>query len=116
MEQLTIRVERGAEIRPEVFAYKVVVGEVEIRGQSRQPLLEACRQIKPLLGKPLESASAVTAAIYREGKDEPDLTCSVEWGAAHYVFEDDAGIRFRQRQTDEEVAALHARLGHAKGA
>jgi hypothetical protein len=43
-----IRVERGDEISPGVFAY--TVPSLGLSGRSRQPLLDACRQIKSLLG------------------------------------------------------------------
>jgi hypothetical protein len=39
-----IRVEWGAEVRPGVFAWKAL----GLSGESRQPLLDACRRIKPL--------------------------------------------------------------------
>jgi hypothetical protein len=87
MEQLTIRVERGAEVRPGVFTYKADVLGAHIGGQSRQPLLDACRQIKTLLTDTWQ----VWASIYREGRDEPDMSCSVDWGAAHRVWEGNDG-------------------------
>ena len=45
-------------------------------GFSHQPLLDACRQLKSLYG-----LSGEIAGLFREGRDTPDLTCSVEKGA-----------------------------------
>jgi hypothetical protein len=50
--------------------------------------LDACRQIKSLLG-PTE----LRAGLFREGRSTPDIFCPVEWGAAHTVS-DSAGTRF----------------------
>ena len=68
-----------------VFRYRVA--GLPIEGQSRQPLLDACREIKRILG-----ATAQRAGLFREGRSTPDLSCSVEWGAAHTV--DESGPRF----------------------
>jgi hypothetical protein len=89
----TIRVERGAEVRPGVFEYEAVAG-VRIEGQSRQPLLDACRQIKTIL----TDTKSRRAAIYRVGRTEPDLSCSVDWGAAHTVNETANGPKFAHFQ------------------
>ena len=45
-----IRVERGAEVGPGVFAWHVPA--LGLSGRSRQPLLDACRQINSLLEPP----------------------------------------------------------------
>lgn len=74
-----IRVERGREVRPETYEYRVP--SLGIEGRSHQPLLDACRQIQALQG----GTSQDWAGIWREGKLEPDMTCSVTWGAAHTV-------------------------------
>ena len=58
-----------------VFRYRVA--GLPIEGQSRQPLLDACREIKRILG-PTEQR----AGLFREGRSSPDLSCTVEWGAA----------------------------------
>jgi hypothetical protein len=62
----------------------------EVCGFSHQPLLDACRQLKSLYG-----VTAQAAGLFREGRDIPDLTCSVDVGAATTVSEPDKGaIRF----------------------
>jgi hypothetical protein len=86
-----IRVERGSEVRPGVFEYSV--GAMGIRGSSSQPLLDACRQIQSMLGDP----GRRQAAIYREGRDQPDMTVPVDVGARYRVAEDiKQGPRFRK--------------------
>jgi hypothetical protein len=96
-----IRVERGSEVkgRPGVFPYRATARGVEISGLSRTPLLDACRQIKPLLS----DTAGVSCAIYREGMAEADLTCGLDWGAAHSVRE------------EPNVAFQSYRPFHAKG-
>ena len=69
-----------------VFRYRVA--GLPIEGQSRQPLLDACREIKRILG-PTEQR----AGLFREGRSSPDISWSVEWGAAHSVGEF-SGTRF----------------------
>jgi hypothetical protein len=110
-----IRVERGAEVtkggRVNVGVFGWRVPSLGLSGFSREPLLDACHAIKSLLG-PTVGASR-RAAMFREGHSEWDKRCSVEWGAAHYVQEDDRGIRFARRRSDEEVAALAAQFRKA---
>ena len=53
-------------------------------GFSRQPLLDACRQLKSLYGE--------IAGLFREGRDTPDISCSVEVGAATTVQEPSNGV------------------------
>jgi len=84
-ERPMIRIDRGPEVdgplptsgkRHGVFRYSCAAyGSVE--GFSRQPLLDACRQLKSLYGLNTERAE-----LFREGRDTPDLTCSVEVGAS----------------------------------
>jgi hypothetical protein len=69
-----------------VFAYSV--GGLGVQGRSRQPLLDACRAIKSLGGATVPRQ----IGLYRPGRDRPDATCSVDWGAAHAV--DEAGPKF----------------------
>jgi hypothetical protein len=65
-----------------------------LSGRSHQPLLDACREIKSLLGP-----TAARAALFREGKTGWDISCSVEWGAAHTVGErSSGGIKFEKYQ------------------
>jgi hypothetical protein len=43
-----IRIERGAEVSPGVFSYRVA--SLGIQGKSRQSLLDACPQVKRIPG------------------------------------------------------------------
>jgi hypothetical protein len=83
-------------------AFKYRVEGMPIVGQSRQPLIDACRQIKALLG-----TTDRRAGLFREGRAEPDISCSVSWGAAHTVDERNAGgIRFvKYREPDTSLMA-----------
>jgi hypothetical protein len=86
-----IRVERGKEIKPGVYEYSVP--GMGIRGDSSQPLLDACREIQSILGDPCRER----AAIYREGRDQPDMVCPVDVGARYRVAEDTKrGPRFEK--------------------
>ena len=95
-----IRVERGPEVdgpqpnagrRHGVFEYRVPI--IDFVGYSRQPLLDACRQIKRILG-PTEAVGQ-HVGVYRPGKDQPDISCSVLDGAELTVSEPSNGkIRF----------------------
>ena len=59
-------------------------------GFSHQPLLDACRQLKSLY-----SPHGERVGLFREGRDTPDISCSVEVGAATTVKEPSNGaIRF----------------------
>jgi hypothetical protein len=83
-----IRVERGVEISPGVFAY--TVRSLGLSGQSRQPLLDACRQIKSLLGP-----TGQLAGLFRERCASWDIRCPVDVGAEFTIKEESAGgIRF----------------------
>jgi hypothetical protein len=87
-----IRVERGAEIPPGVFAY--TVPSLGLSGRSRQPLLDACRQIKSLRGP-----TGQLAGLFREGHSEWDIRCRVDVGAEFTVKEESAGgIRFARHK------------------
>jgi hypothetical protein len=86
-----IRIDRGKQVKPGVYEYSVT--GMGIGGHSSQPLLDACRQIQAILGDPCHQQ----AAIYREGKDQPDMTCPVDVGAKYRVAEDiKNGPRFRK--------------------
>jgi hypothetical protein len=89
--EAVIHVERGKEVRPGIFEYSV--GTMGICGTSSQPLLDACRQIQSILGDPCHRQ----AAIYRPGKEQPDMSCPVDVGARYRVSEESKGtIRFRK--------------------
>jgi hypothetical protein len=62
----------------------------EVCGYSRQPLLDACRQLKSLYG-----LTGERVGLFREGRDTSDISCSVEAGAATTVSDRDKGsIKF----------------------
>jgi hypothetical protein len=72
-----------------VFAYRADHYPL-VCGFSRQPLLDACHQLKSLYGPHGERVG-----LFREGRDTPDISCSVEVGAATTVKEpSNGGIRF----------------------
>jgi hypothetical protein len=94
-----IRVERGKEVKPGVWEYRAP-GYPQIFGQSRQPLLDACRQLKSMGG-----LTAERAGLFREGRTDPDISCPVDVGA-RYAVSDRAsgGIRFEKyREFDSSV-------------
>jgi hypothetical protein len=85
-----IRIERGAEVdgpkptdgsRHGVFEYHCVRYPL-VRGYSRQPLLDACRQLKSLYG-----LTAQHVGLFREGSEVADITCPLEVGAATTVWD-----------------------------
>src|SRR3974390_1590947 len=76
-----------------VFRYRVA--GLPIEGQSRQPLLDACRQIAAILGP-----TQTRAGLFREGRSTPDLSCTVEWGAAHTVSESGTPRFVKYREFD----------------
>ena len=76
-----------------VFRYRVA--GLPIEGQSRQPLLDACREIKRILGE-----TEQRAGLFREGRTTPDLSCPVEWGAARTVSESGTPRFVKYREFD----------------
>jgi hypothetical protein len=71
-----------------VFAYHAPEYPL-VCGYSRQPLLDACRQLKSLYG-----LSRQRAGLFREGRNTPDISCPVEVGAATTVSDGGRGVRF----------------------
>ena len=100
-----ILIERGREVpkRPGVFEYRIP--SLELSGRSRQPLLDACRQIKSILG----DTGAEEAAIYREGRTEPDVKCPIAVGARSTVKELDRGRIGFVKWTPFELAGKGAK-------
>ena len=87
-----IRIEREREVGPGIYEYRV--WGHPIFGKSRQPLLDACRQLKAMGGP-----TNTTAGVFREGSMVADISCSVEVGAATTVSEPDKGrVRFVRYQ------------------
>jgi len=79
-----IRIERGAEVAPGIWEYSVP--SLTLCGKSRQPLLDACRQIKRILG-----STGARARLFRGASTVPDMSCAVESGALLTVKEPDKG-------------------------
>ena len=75
-----IKIEIVEEKNRGLFKYRVAGFPIE--GRSRQPLIDACRQIKALHGP-----NDRRAGLFREGRSTPDISCTVEWGASHTVLE-----------------------------
>ena|SRR5215208_2733242 len=84
-----IRVDRGKEISPGVWQWEV--RSYRLSGKSRQPLLDACREIKVLGVDPAE-----LAGTFREGREIADITCSVGIGAGLTVSDTDRGVKFER--------------------
>lgn len=94
-----IRIELGKEVSQGIWEYTVPF--LGIAGRSRQPLLDACRQIKSILG-----ATAERAGMFRAGREQPDISCPVQAGAEVTVSErDKGGIRFEKYRADPRFAA-----------
>jgi hypothetical protein len=96
-----IRIERGKEVKPGIWEYSIP--SFDLRGRSRQPLLDACRQIKRALG-PTKSAGE-RAGAYRSGKSQPEISCLVLDGADLTVSEPSNGrIKFVKFQKFDSSA------------
>jgi len=120
----TIKIIRGAEIdgpkgeagprRHGIFEYHCPTCPL-VRGCSRQPLLDACRQLSALYGLTKE-----TAGVFRQGSELADISCRVEDGAQLTVVEPSRGrihfgkyVKFESsawndRSVDEPAADLDA--------
>jgi len=96
-----IEIVRGAEVdgpkgeagprRHGMWAYHAP-GYPLVCGYSRQPLLDACRQLKSLYG-----LTAARVGLFREGSELADLSCPIEVGAATTVTERDKGtVKFEK--------------------
>ena len=104
-----IRIELGAEIdgpepkagqRHGVFEYSAPAYP-SVRGHSRQPLLDACRQIKSLYG-----LTSLRAGLFWPGSEIPSLTTTIEAGAELMVEERAKGngprfVRFKTFPVEE---------------
>ena len=80
-----ITVIRGREIKPAVFEYQGTVSGRDFKGISRQPLLDACRQVKSILGE--ADTPGIRVGVEREGRPGIYISCNLEWGAAHTIVE-----------------------------
>jgi hypothetical protein len=102
-----IRIELGKEVSPGIFEYSV--RSLGLIGKSRQPLLDACRQIKRALGS--TKAAQARAGLYRPGRTTPDLHCVVLIGAGLSVTEPSNGrIHFAKFQEFSRSATLPDRF------
>ena len=78
-----IKVELGEEVkRRGKWRWHCTVLGVTLGGVSRQPLLDACREIKRIGEDP-----AVRAGLFWQGRERPSLTCTVGTGAKLTVDE-----------------------------
>jgi hypothetical protein len=96
---MMIRIIRGAEIdgpkgeagghRHGVFEYHAAHADAYslVCGFSRQPLLDACRQLKSLYG-----LAGERVGVFREESEVADISCPIEVGAATTVQEPDRGV------------------------
>ena len=80
-----IRIDRGKEIKPGIWEYRVASFNLE--GRSRQPLLGACRQIKSILGDTKDQM----AVLFPEGGAQWTMKCPIDIGAAWSTTEPDRG-------------------------
>jgi hypothetical protein len=69
------RVEPGAVIRPEIWEHSVR-GYPNICGRSRQPQLDACRQLRSMGG-----LTDHRAEVFRDGSEVADISGMVREGA-----------------------------------
>jgi len=71
--------ERGGRVQQAraQWIWHYVVAAYDLSGKSRQPLLDACRQLKPLLHDP-----TVRAGLFREGRDWPPTRQQARCGNA----------------------------------
>jgi hypothetical protein len=108
-----IRIEIGAEIdgpkptdgrRHGIFEYHAA-GWPEVRGYSRQPLLDACRQLARM-----GAASNHPVGMFWPGRTAPSLTCTVAAGAALTITEDRGPrfVRYREGSAGRAVATIEA--------
>jgi hypothetical protein len=76
-----IRIERGADVGSGIWQYSVC-GYPLLSGKSRQPLLDACRQLKSMGG-----LTDHRAGVFRRGLEVADISCVVREGAELTVSE-----------------------------
>jgi len=97
-----IRVEKGAEVAPGIFAFHVPL--IGFSGKSSAPLSDACRAIK----RRNDGMGECLVGLFREGHDEPDMTVTLDVGAELTTAEPSHGrIAFRKyRKYRFSAAAL----------
>lgn len=95
-----IRIERGREVAPGIWEY--AVPSLGLSGKSRQPLLDACRQIKAM-----GTGTGECAGVFRDGRTKPEISCPVEVGARYTVKERaSGGIRFERFEEFDRSALI----------
>jgi len=102
-----IKVMRGKEVKPGVFEYEgTLPGGRVFRGASRQPLLDACRQIKSIWGFS-RYTGRLRVGMFREVQTEPFTSCDLDWGSEHTIIErSNMGLRvekYREYHGGEEA-------------
>lgn len=98
-----IRIERGTEVGPGIWEYHAPAYP-SVFGKSRQPLLDACRQLKSILGE-----MYVRVGVFRDGSEVADISCTLKIGAATAVSETDRdGIRFVKFKKFDFAALVRA--------
>jgi len=95
------RVERGTEIWPGIWEYSVR-GYPNICGRSRQPLLDACRQLKSMRG-----LTDHRAGVFRDGSGVADISGVVGEGAELTVSKP-SGVSFVKYRTLDAGSLLEA--------
>lgn len=96
-----IRVEIEEDTKP--GTYVVCVPSHRLSFKFRIPLLDACRELKRMGGD-----TSSVCGLFRKGRDEPDLTCTVEWGAGRVVSESAGAPRFTKFRPFDRTVFLEA--------
>ena len=71
-----------------------------MEGAASRAVRAACRQIRAILGD-----TSQRAGLFREGRTEADISCSVNKGALLTVEDGPQGIRFRKYREFDRLAA-----------
>jgi hypothetical protein len=77
-----IKVIRGPMSSKATFAYRATGCGFAVEGRSRQPLLDACRQLKRMGVDPAEQCG-----LFREGHSDWDLRTTIGYGARKTISE-----------------------------
>lgn len=82
-----IRINQGAEVkhRPGIWSYSCPTHPL-VFGCSRQPLLDACRQLVTIY-----AITGQRVGLFREGAQVASISCPIELGASTTVTDSDRG-------------------------